>query len=217
MSISTYLELVAALDGATGYLHRTDLTAKIPDFVRLCESQLNRKLKLLLQELETPLTATIGSRFMPVPTRFGTPIKLWCTTYQPRLELTFREASDLPVNDLNNCTSQYYTVDGSNIATESAADVAYTYTLRYLTKFDLVTTGTNTVLTNHPDVYLYGTLLASVPYTGVSVSNADAVSTWQTLYVQAMKEANTESNATRSKQTLRTEFGGCRENIYRGF
>ena len=87
MSITTYAELITALDGGSGYLHRTDLTAKVPDFIDLAESKINRRLKLLLQETEATLTASIGSRLMSVPTLFGTPIKLWCTTYEPRDEL----------------------------------------------------------------------------------------------------------------------------------
>lgn len=212
MSVSTYAELTAALDGATGYLHRGDLTAKIPDFIKLAESRINRKLKILLQELESTLTATIGSRTMAVPTRFGTPIALWLTTYLPRQEITYLSPESLPVTTFNSASS-YYTVDGSNIATENPADIAYTYTLRYLSTFDLQTTLTNTVLTDFPDIYIYGTLLASVPYT-LDTSNMQL---WQGLFEQGVKEAIGDTMATKSKANLRTEFGGSRSNILRGY
>lgn len=211
MALTTYAELVAALDGTTGYLHRGDLTAKIPDFIKLAESKINRKLKLLLQEAEATLTAVVGSRLMAVPTRFGTPIALWCTTYPPRKEVIFRDSADLPVTDTSSA-SDYYTVDGAYIATENPADIAYTYTLRYLTRFDLATTLTNVVLSDYPDVYLYGTLLASVSYTG-DQSNAQ---TWNGLYENALKEAVTHTIATKGKAMLRTDFGAARSNILRG-
>ena len=211
MSFTNYTELVAELDGATGYLHRTDLTDKIPDFIRICESKLNRKLKLLLQETETTLTATIGSRLMAVPTRFGTPIALWLTTYEPRDELTYLTPDKLPVTT-GNGGSDYYTVDGAYIATENPADQAYTYTLRYWTKFDIATTTTNTVLTNYPDVYLYGTLMASIPYT----QDNSQFDLWNGLFEQGIREALSETNATKGKALLRTEFGGSRSNILRG-
>jgi hypothetical protein len=214
MSITTYAELVTALDGNDGYLHRTDLTAKIPDFVKLCESRLNRKLRLMEQELETTLTATVGSRTgatMATPTRFGTPIALWCTTYLPRQELQYVNPEQLPVTT-SNSASNFYTVDGSYIATENPADRAYTYTLRYLATLNLQTTLTNDVLDRYPDLYLYGTLLASTPYT----QDATQVEMWGSLFNLALREANSDTVATKSKAMLRTEFGGQRSNIFQG-
>ena len=212
MAITTYAELVTALDGTSGYLHRTDLTAKIPDFIRLAESKINRKLRILLQEAETTLTATIGSRLMAVPTRFGTPIALWLETYQPREEMLYVNPELLPVTQ-SSSASDYYTVDGAYIATENPADIAYTYTLRYLTTFDLATTSTNTVLTDYPDVYIYGALMESVSWT----QDFDKLGVWQSKFDQAIKEAISDTNATKSKAMLRTEFTGSRPNIIRGY
>jgi len=210
--ITTYAELVTALDGTSGYLHRTDLTAKIPDFIKLAESKINRKLRLLLGETESTLTATIGSRLMAVPTRFGSPIELWDTTNEPRTKMLFMQPDLLPVTTTNGA-SEYYTVDGAFIATENPADAAYTYTLRYQTKFNLETTSTNTVLDNYPDIYVYGALLASIPFTR-DYKNFDV---WSALYNNAIDEAMTDSNVTRRKALLRTEFAGSRPNILRGY
>lgn len=213
MSIANYAELVAALDGSMGYLHRSDLTARIPDFIKLAESGINSDLKLLLQETETTLTATVASRQMAVPTRFGTPIALWCTTYSPRIEIMYRDAAQLPVSDTSG-PAQFYTVDGAYIATDNAADVAYTYILRFLTNFDLETTSTNTVLTNWPQVYLYGALLQSIDFTRDYANE----SRWQRGYDKAIAKAMRDTNATKSKQTLRVDsfFGARRNNVYRG-
>ena len=210
--ITTYAELVTALDGTSGYLHRTDLTAKIPDFIKLAESKINRKLRLLLGETESTLTATIGSRLMAVPTRFGSPIELWDTTNEPRTKMLYMQPDLLPVTTTNGA-SEYYTVDGAFIATENPADVAYTYTLRYQTKFNLETTSTNTILDNYPDIYVYGALLASIPFTR-DYKNFDV---WNALYSNAIDEAMTDSNVTRRKALLRTEFAGSRPNILRGY
>ena len=215
MSITTYAELVTALDGSSGYLHRTDLTAKIPDFIKLCESRLNRRLRLIEQEYESTLTATVSSRTgttMATPTYFGTPIALWCTTYQPRYELTYVNPDQLPVTT-SNSASDYYTVDQGYIATENPADSAYTYTLRYLKTLNLQTTLTNDVLDKYPDLYLYGTLLASVPYT----QDSSQVEVWGSMFNLALTEANSDTVATKSKAMLRTEFSHERSNIIRGF
>jgi hypothetical protein len=43
MAITTNAELESAL---AGWLDRSDLTARIPDFVTLCEARVNRKLRV---------------------------------------------------------------------------------------------------------------------------------------------------------------------------
>lgn len=213
MAITTYAELVAALDGANGYLHRTDLTDKIPDFIRLAESELNSDLALLLQETEATLTATVGSRFIAQPTRFGTPIALWCTTYSPRIEIRYSEPSLLPVTT-DNTAARFYTVDGSNIATDNPADVEYTYTLRYIPTWDIAATSTNVVLTNAPKAYIFGALLQSAAFT----RDLAQVQYWQSEYDKAIAKAQRDSTATRSKQTLRADdfFARRRPNINAG-
>ena len=212
MSIGTYAELVTALDGQGGYLHRGDVTALIPDWIKVAESRINRKLRVLLQETEATLTATIGSRQMAVPVLFGTPIELWLETYPPREKLIYRNPSDLPVTE-DNSGSDFYTVDGAFIATENPADIDYEYTLRYWTKFDLATTLTNTVLTNYPDIYIYETLAASVPWT----QDDSKLGLWQSLAERGYSEAMADTRKTKGKATLRTEFGGDRANILRGY
>jgi len=215
MSITTYTELVAALDGADGYLHRTNLTAKIPDFIRLAESRMNRRLKLLLQETETTLTAVVGSRSgatMAVPSLFSQPIALWQTTYLPRTELYYMTAEALPVTTSNGA-STFFTVDGAYIATENPADQAYTYLLRYLTGFNIASTSTNTVLTNYPDVYVYGALAESVPYTG----NVDMQQMWEAKFDAGIREAISDTTATKGRMTLRTDRAVQRPRIIRGY
>lgn len=214
MAITTYAELVAALDGSNGYLHRSDLTALVPDFIRLAETEINSDLQLLQQELEATLTATVGSRLMAQPERFGTPLALWCTTYSPRIEMIYRNAAELPVTE-NNAPSDFYTVDGSNIATENPADTAHTYTLRYVTALDLATTLTNTVLTNWPKTYLFGALLQSMAYTR-DLSQAQF---WQSEYDKAISKAMRDTNITKGKQALRCDqfLASSRTNIFRGF
>jgi hypothetical protein len=148
---------------------------------------------------------------MAVPARFGTPLNLWCTTYEPRSELTFLSVDNMRVTT-SNSGSTYYTVDGAYIATENPADIAYTYTLRYLTKFDIATTSTNTVLTNYPDVYLYGALLESASFT----REFESAGLWQQKFDMAIREAQGDTTGTKAKAVLRTEFAGHRSNIITG-
>lgn len=210
MAISTYDELKTAV---ASWLHRNDLTSQIPDFITLAESRINRKLAILLQETEATLTATVSSRAMAVPTRFASPLGLWLTTYQPRQELGYMLPTQLPVTT-DNGQSEYYTVNGTNIETENPADQAYTYTLRYFINFAIATTSTNLLLTNYPDIYLYGALLETAPY----LRDNNALPMWQNRFDLAVKEATSESARTKSRAPLRTDLAIQRGgNILRGY
>ena len=57
MAITNYTELQSAL---ADYLIRSDLTARIPDFIALCEGRLNRTLRV--RDMETSFGITMGSR-----------------------------------------------------------------------------------------------------------------------------------------------------------
>lgn len=211
MSITNYTELKASV---ASWLHRTDLTAQIVDFITLAESRINRKLNLLLQETEATLTATPSSRLIAVPTRFDRAIALWLTTWQPRQELEYRLPSQLPVTNFNGFSS-FYTVSGSNIETENPADQAYTYNLRYFIDFDIAATSTNLLLTSYPDIYLYGALLESAPY----MRNSNDLQMWQNRFDLACKEASVESASHKAKASLRTDLPGTTRggNILRGY
>ena len=211
MTISTYTTLK---DAVASWLHRSDLTTQIPDFITLAESRINRKLALLLQETEATLTATINSRVMATPTRFASPLGLWLTTYQPRQELGYMLPTQIPVTDFKG-QSFYYTVNGTNLETENPADLAYTYLLRYFINFDIAATDTNLLLTSYPDIYLYGTLLESAPF----LQDTTAFQIWQNRFDVAVQEAISESNRTKARAPLRTDLPGSHRhgNILRGY
>lgn len=212
MSLANYSDLLAALDGADGYLHQTNLTAKIPTFIRLCESKFNSTLNLLQQEVEvTNQLATVGSRTIPLPSDFSEHLALWDSTYLPRRKMEYRSTVDIPVS-ASNSASQYFTIDGNNIATENPADKAYNYTFRYLQNFNLASTSTNVIMTNWPDLYVYGTCLASI----ASTRKTELIPLWQPLYDAAMKDAMKNTIGIKGQATLRYEFLPTRSRILYG-
>jgi hypothetical protein len=62
MAITNYTELQAAL---ADYLIRSDLTARIPDFIALCEGRLNRTLRVRDMETSFGLVMAAGSGALP--------------------------------------------------------------------------------------------------------------------------------------------------------
>jgi hypothetical protein len=63
MSITNYSELQSAI---ADYLARADLTARIPDFITLCESRLNRVLRTRDMESGANITLSGGGGALPV-------------------------------------------------------------------------------------------------------------------------------------------------------
>lgn len=209
MALANYTELQAAI--ATR-LHRSDLTTAIVDYIAIAEKRLNRTLKLLAQESETDLTATIGSRFMALPSLFGSPIALYLTTYLPRIEVEFRLPTEMQVFS-DNGPPEFWTLDGLQLATDSPADIAYAYTLRYCAEYNLAATATNALLTNYPDLYLYGALIEAAD----DIRDDALLARSQQRYAQALQECQNNENDNRSISYLTTEFSSAnKQNIIRG-
>jgi len=209
MALTTYTELKAAI--ATR-LHRSDLTANIVDYITIAEKRLNRLLKLSQAETEVTLTATPSSRSLTLPADFGTVIALYLTTYLPRTPLEFRLPEDMQVMDANG-QSEYWTIDGAVIKTDTPADIAYTYTLRYKAAYDLASSSTNTLLTKYPDLYLYGSLVEA----GADIKDNGLIQVSAGRFNEALKEVMDDINAARNLAPLTTELSGyARFNITNG-
>ena len=209
MALGTYIQLKAALETR---LHRSNLTAQIVDYITLAEKRINRTLRLVAAEVEVAKTATVSSRTMTLPSDFGKPVALYLTTYLPRMELVYKLPAEIQVLSANGPPS-YWTIDGANIATDAPANIAYTYSFRYASEYDLATTSTNTLLTKYPDLYFYGALIEAAD----DLKDIPAFQRYERRYSQALQEALNDSNSTRAIATLSTDIGGTlRQNIISG-
>lgn len=210
MSITTYAELKTAI---TDWTHRSDLTSKLADFITLAESRINRQIRFNEQEIEVPLTASVGSRYIPIPAGFIRPISLWLTYYVTRDPLTWCPVHILPV-DVSDGQPEYWTVDGSNIAFNSDCDLPYTFTLRYATTENLSDVNTsNWILANHPDVYLYASLIEAAGY----IRDQELLATAKGAFDIAMAEVIDYQHRTKAKATLFTELSDrAKSDIYQG-
>ena len=198
--ISTYSELKAAI--AT-WIHRTDLAAVIPDFIRLAESRISRELPLRVNDIDLPMTATPGSRFLPLPADYLGPYALYLTTVEPRKKLTYKDVLELDV--ASQGWPEYWTINGADIELDLAADIAHTFLFRYRTGFMLSDANPiNWLLTNHPDIYLYGSLLESAPY----IKDDERLGLWQNRFDLALVQVLNKEMQSKSIATLTTDLPG---------
>src|SRR5688500_1318788 len=71
MAISTYTELQTAV---ANWLDRTDIAARVPEFIALAEAQMNRRLRV--RQMVTRAEAALGSEFVEAPSDMLEPIQL---------------------------------------------------------------------------------------------------------------------------------------------
>jgi hypothetical protein len=198
MAITSYGELQAA---AANWLVRGDLTARIPEFIALAETRLNRVLRTRLAEFEAPLSATPGARTIPLPSGFAEPLALWIVQGADRRPLRFLEPSLLAATSLQGQPTSW-SIDGANLAFDRPCDQAYSLVFRLLTKFALSDAQpTNALLSDGPDVYLFAVLAEAGPF----LRDADLAQAYEDRLSRAIAELNAKEARSRSPRTLPTE------------
>ena len=151
--ISNYSELQAAV---IDWSYRTDMSARVPDFIALCESDMQVRCKLL--EFEASATVAITAGLGTLPTGFtGMRAAYWDGDSEKPLRYITPDRYDAYLNTAG--TGVYYTIVGTQIKVvpQTAGNVIMTYKARFTPLSSSNTT--NVLMTNYPDAYLHGTLL----------------------------------------------------------
>ncbi|CUI02616.1 Constituent protein [Janthinobacterium sp. CG23_2] len=183
------------------WLHRSDLAARVPDFILLAESRINRLAKVRVMGVDAALVMTPGSRFVVLPADYVSPSALWLDANQPRTKLTPLVAEQMPVAN-NAGMPTYWAVDGTMLAFDRVPDQAYPLAFRYRARFKLTAQApTNYLLERYPDLYLYGALLESAPFIGQD----ERIGLWKSMFDQAVQEINNVEHQSRSVGVLTTD------------
>lgn len=214
MAITTYTELQTAV---AGWLHRSDLTARIPEFIALAESEINADMRLRLMESDESLTLSAAATTVALPARYSEPIRLDVVIAgQDNRTLTYLTPQQMEIQATtgNAHEPDFWTINGANIQFPSPADQQYSLLFRMLADFDIATTSTNALLTKYPGIYLYGALIQASKYT----ADDARISLWRESYESMKAKANMKEARTRTLTTLRNELPGTgfKTNIYRG-
>ncbi len=192
MAISNYTELQSAVSNWLG--GRTDLTARIPEFIMLCEAKLNRE--LFVRQMETRSTTTTDitdsePEFVSLPDDFQSMrrIRLSGVAGKPRLQYLSGAQSDEFRFGHSNTSEQpkYFTIMGSEIELIPTPDADYEIEMVYRKNIPaLASNSTNWLLTMAPDIYLYGALLETAPY----IKEDERIQTWATGFSQTLDSLN---------------------------
>ena len=188
MAIGTYAELKTAI---ANFLARDDLTDRIPEFISLAEARMSRELGTRSQTKRANATLSAGDAFVSLPTdlRSIRSVKLNTT---PAEVLEYYTPMALDSHYTSNATGKprAYTIFGSEIKFAPTPDSAYTAELIYGEGVDELSDSntSNTILTRHPDAYLYGSLGAA----GVYLMDDQKTALYEQLFTRAITEIKRE-------------------------
>ena len=152
MALSTYADLQALV---ADQLARSDLTTQIPDFITLFENAVARKLRIRLMETSTNLTPSSGSVSLPSDYLQWRRVT-W--TGSTRVELEYVHPSMLQAYYPSTPSDipAMFTIEGGTLKVRPVDSTALEFD--YLAKPAVLSGTLNSIWTNHPDLYLSGTL-----------------------------------------------------------
>jgi len=210
VALSTYSELQTAVGS---WLNRSDLTSNIPDFIKLAEASFNRVLRTRNQIKRA--TSTVSTQFVTQPTDL---LELYNIQINSSPIRRLEQVSLTKIDELKEGSSDsgkplYFSITGSDFELYPTPDTSYTLELVYYSTITSLsdTNTTNFLLTNHPDIYLYGTLVQAEPY----LMNDERIGTWGALLGKAIEElrvsderSQTESGTLVMRATQNLYYGG---------
>jgi len=194
MAISTFAELKTA---TANWLDRSDLTDRIPEFIALAEARFNRILRIRdMETVSTAISTTGGTREYSLPTGFVQMKEFHLTTdpLTPLAYITPEMMTRLWAGSSSG-KPEVFTVIADNVRLGPSPDAVYTTSMLYYKTFTALSDDatTNDMLTNNPDVYLYGTLLEAEPF----IMNDERVQLWGMAFKQAVDDIQNQDNKDR--------------------
>lgn len=147
----------------------TSFIANIPNFVKLAEERIYRYVKVPNLRVSAPLTASIGSQDLTVPSDFLKPDSLTVVISGVSTHLIAKDPDFLreayPTAATTGVPVYYAVFDNDTIKVAPTPGVAYTLTLVYTAKpASIVTASTNWLGDNAEQALLYGTLVEAYTY-----------------------------------------------------
>ena len=190
MSISTYDELQTAV---ANWLDRSDLTARIPEFISLAEARFLRKVRHWQMEKRATTPTVAGTKEIAVPSDYVEMRNLKINTSVVDV-LEFLPPSVFYWRNSEQGVPKYYTVQGDQLILYPTPDSEYTLEMGYYAFPTLADDNTtNWLLTSYPDIYLYASLLQAEAY----IINDKRIGIWKAALDEALKELDKEDKSAR--------------------
>jgi hypothetical protein len=186
MALTNFDELYKSI---VDWSHRGDLGEKIADFVSLTENAMysNDAEVLTVRSMETISTALTAGQYLSLPDNFESARSVRLVTSDNGGELRF-QAPEQMRKQVDGGRPSFFTVVGNEIQFDKVPDSEYTIEIQYYRKATPLTEAnqTNDILTNHPNIYLYGALAQAFSYS----QDDQQANKYIQLFIGAIKGAN---------------------------
>ena len=194
MAVGTFAELKTA---AANWLDRSDLTDRIPEFIAFAEARFNRVLRIRdMETVSTAISTAAGTREYSLPTGFVQMREFHLTTdpLTPLSYITPEMMSRIWAGSSQG-KPEVFTIIADNVRLGPNPDAVYTTSMLYYKKITALSASatTNDMLTNNPDIYLYGTLLEATPF----IMQDERVGLWLAAFEKAVNDVQNQDNKDR--------------------
>jgi hypothetical protein len=167
MALNNYANLKAAVIDYSG---RDDLSARIDDFIQLCETDIyyNEKTPLRIRTMETTvqLSTVAGAQTLALPSDYLESRSASIEAGGAEYTLAMLSPSSLPKGVSSGIPRAFTVTD--TIKFDRTPDGVYTINFTYYALPTPLSSSNqvNTVLTLHPNIYLFGTLAQVYDFSG---------------------------------------------------
>ena len=196
MAITTYAELQTSI---ANWLNRDDLTAVIPDFISLTEAQIARDVRHWRQEKR--VTTSVNEQYENLPIDWLEMIQIQLTAGGGLQVISAAEMQNRKEASLVAEKPKYYRLTSNQIEFYPLPNASYEAAMQYYARVPALTNvdTTNWVLTDYPDIYLYGALIHAAPY----LADDQRITVWASLYQSAVDSLDRDNKKSRVSGPLR--------------
>jgi hypothetical protein len=190
MAITTYAELKSSI---ADFLNRDDLTSIIPTFISLAEAQIARELRHWKQEKR--VTTSVDERYENLPNDWLELKMIALATGKMMQTVSSSEMAERRAQSNTAAEPRLVRVTADQLEFYPTPDTATNISMLYYARIPALSDSatTNWLLTDAPDVLLYGSLIHSAPY----LSDDTRTQIWASLYQSGVDKLNLESDKGR--------------------
>ena len=193
MAISNYTELQTAV---ANWLDRDDLTARIPEFIALAEARFNRVLRLRSMEAKYTANTVASQRNLALPASY-IQMRNFQVNTSPLTTLSYvtPEIYDRLWGGSTGGTPKFYTILANEVSFGPIPGSVMEVEMLFYKKFDNLSgsVATNWLITNAPDIYLYGSMLEAEPF----IMNDERVQLWAAALERGVSDLQEQDNKDR--------------------
>ena len=193
MAISDYTELKTAV---ANWLDRDDLADRIPEFIALAEARMNRVLRLRMMESKYTASTIASQRNYALPASYIQMRNFQLNT-SPLTSLSYvsPEIYDRLWGGSQGGTPLFYTIIANELQLGPIPGSVITMEMLFYKKIGALSASNTTelMLTDNPDVYLYGALLEAEPF----IMNDERIGVWAQGFEKAIVDLQEQDNKDR--------------------